>query len=182
MRLLPGRFQCVSLQYKHFASVLTSTHLHVLQVSVYLCRGGFSFHPPQLLTGSEVYARYGSAIAALGDLDMDGYNGERGQHTLNVTLCCPTHQVDTHHIYTRVLCSLWYCTDLILVHTVYKDNMQYPPPRGWLGRQQPSLNDETLCHLLQTWPSLLPMEGPNIRAWSTSIMAALGDPTRPLHK
>lgn len=28
-----------------------------------------------MLTGSEVYARYGSAIAALGDLDMDGYNG-----------------------------------------------------------------------------------------------------------
>ncbi|KAM8855081.1 integrin alpha-V [Spinachia spinachia] len=44
------------------------------QVSVYLSRGGFSFHPPQLLTGSEVYARYGSAVAALGDLDMDGYN------------------------------------------------------------------------------------------------------------
>ncbi|XP_040004672.1 integrin alpha-V isoform X1 [Xiphias gladius] len=44
------------------------------QVSVYLGRGGFSFRSPQLLTGSEVYARYGSAIAALGDLDMDGYN------------------------------------------------------------------------------------------------------------
>ncbi|XP_076603757.1 integrin alpha-V isoform X2 [Chaetodon auriga] len=44
------------------------------QVSVYLGRGGFSFHPSQMLTGSEVYARYGSAIAALGDLDMDGYN------------------------------------------------------------------------------------------------------------
>ncbi|CAK6977012.1 integrin alpha-V [Scomber scombrus] len=44
------------------------------QVSVYLGRGGFSFHQPQLLTGSERYARYGSAIAALGDLDMDGYN------------------------------------------------------------------------------------------------------------
>lgn len=43
------------------------------QVSVYLSRGGFSFQPPQLLTGSEVYARYGSAIAALGDLDRDGY-------------------------------------------------------------------------------------------------------------
>ncbi|XP_074550589.1 integrin alpha-V [Halichoeres trimaculatus] len=44
------------------------------QVSVYMGRGGFSFHPPQQLTGSEVYARYGSAIAALGDLDMDGFN------------------------------------------------------------------------------------------------------------
>ncbi|KAM9709891.1 integrin alpha-V [Menidia menidia] len=44
------------------------------QVFVYLSRGGFSFHPPQLLTGSEVYARYGSSIALLGDLDRDGYN------------------------------------------------------------------------------------------------------------
>ncbi|KAM6934653.1 integrin alpha-V [Xenentodon cancila] len=44
------------------------------QVSVYLGRGGFSFHQPQLLTGSEVYARYGSAITALGDLNKDGYN------------------------------------------------------------------------------------------------------------
>ncbi|XP_070693761.1 integrin alpha-V [Pempheris klunzingeri] len=44
------------------------------QVSVYLSRGGLSFHPPQMLTGSEAYARYGSSIAVLGDLDMDGYN------------------------------------------------------------------------------------------------------------
>lgn len=47
-----------------------------VQVSVFLGRGGFSFHPPQVLTGSEVYARYGSALAVLGDLDMDGFNGE----------------------------------------------------------------------------------------------------------
>uniref|UniRef100_A0A1A8SHV5 Integrin, alpha V n=1 Tax=Nothobranchius rachovii TaxID=451742 RepID=A0A1A8SHV5_9TELE len=44
------------------------------QVAVYLSRGGFSFQLPQFLTGSEVYARYGSAIAALGDLDKDGFN------------------------------------------------------------------------------------------------------------
>ncbi|XP_008327192.1 integrin alpha-V [Cynoglossus semilaevis] len=44
------------------------------QVSVFLGSGGFSFHPPQTLTGSEVYARYGSAISSLGDLNMDGYN------------------------------------------------------------------------------------------------------------
>uniref|UniRef100_A0A668RDI2 Integrin, alpha V n=1 Tax=Oreochromis aureus TaxID=47969 RepID=A0A668RDI2_OREAU len=46
----------------------------LLYVSVYLGRGGFSFQPPQLLTGTHIYARYGSAIAALGDLNMDGYN------------------------------------------------------------------------------------------------------------
>ncbi|CAL8241042.1 unnamed protein product [Merluccius merluccius] len=44
------------------------------QVSVYLGKGGFWFRQAQTLTGSEIYARYGSAIAALGDLDMDGYN------------------------------------------------------------------------------------------------------------
>ncbi|XP_013875215.1 integrin alpha-V [Austrofundulus limnaeus] len=44
------------------------------QVSVYLSRGGFTFQLPQTLTGSEVYARYGSGIAALGDLNKDGYN------------------------------------------------------------------------------------------------------------
>ncbi|XP_030641886.1 integrin alpha-V isoform X2 [Chanos chanos] len=44
------------------------------QVYVYLGKGGFSFHTAIKLTGSEVYARFGSAISALGDLDMDGYN------------------------------------------------------------------------------------------------------------
>uniref|UniRef100_A0A3P9J390 Integrin, alpha V n=1 Tax=Oryzias latipes TaxID=8090 RepID=A0A3P9J390_ORYLA len=44
------------------------------QVSVYLGKGGFSFRTAQMLTGVEVYARYGSAIAALGDLNRDGYN------------------------------------------------------------------------------------------------------------
>ncbi|KAI4882198.1 hypothetical protein NFI96_008629, partial [Prochilodus magdalenae] len=44
------------------------------QVYVYLGKGGFSFSPPSKLTGSEIYARYGSAISVLGDLDMDGFN------------------------------------------------------------------------------------------------------------
>ncbi|XP_077437136.1 integrin alpha-V [Vanacampus margaritifer] len=44
------------------------------QVCVFLGRGGFSFRPPQMLIGSQVYARYGSSVAALGDLNMDGYN------------------------------------------------------------------------------------------------------------
>ena len=53
----------------------------VRQVSVHLGRGGFSFHPAQVLTGSEKYARYGSAIAILGDLDRDGFNGNTHTHT-----------------------------------------------------------------------------------------------------
>ncbi|XP_077472881.1 integrin alpha-V isoform X2 [Stigmatopora argus] len=44
------------------------------QVSIFLGAGGFSFRPASTLTGSQAYARYGSSVAALGDLDMDGYN------------------------------------------------------------------------------------------------------------
>lgn len=45
------------------------------QVYVYLGKGGFSFHTQRTLTGLEVYSRFGSCITALGDLDMDGFNG-----------------------------------------------------------------------------------------------------------
>uniref|UniRef100_A0AAY4EPE1 Integrin alpha-2 domain-containing protein n=1 Tax=Denticeps clupeoides TaxID=299321 RepID=A0AAY4EPE1_9TELE len=44
------------------------------QVYVYLGKGEFFFHTPQKLTGSEIYARFGSSIASLGDVDMDGFN------------------------------------------------------------------------------------------------------------
>ncbi|KAI1898176.1 hypothetical protein AGOR_G00069650 [Albula goreensis] len=44
------------------------------QVYVYLGKGGFTFHTPIKLTGSEIYSRFGSSIAPLGDLDQDGYN------------------------------------------------------------------------------------------------------------
>uniref|UniRef100_A0A671SQJ6 Integrin alpha-V-like n=1 Tax=Sinocyclocheilus anshuiensis TaxID=1608454 RepID=A0A671SQJ6_9TELE len=44
------------------------------QVYVYLCKGGFTFNNVIKLTGSEIYARYGSSICSLGDLNMDGYN------------------------------------------------------------------------------------------------------------
>lgn len=32
--------------------------------------------PSLLLTGTQLYGRFGSAIASLGDLDRDGYNGK----------------------------------------------------------------------------------------------------------
>uniref|UniRef100_A0A673KRF7 Uncharacterized protein n=1 Tax=Sinocyclocheilus rhinocerous TaxID=307959 RepID=A0A673KRF7_9TELE len=44
------------------------------QVYVYLGKGGFTFNNVIKLTGSEIYARYGSSICSLGDLNMDGYN------------------------------------------------------------------------------------------------------------
>ncbi|KAA0715917.1 Integrin alpha-V [Triplophysa tibetana] len=44
------------------------------QVYVYLGKGGFTFSSVIKLTGSEIYARYGSSICSLGDLNMDGYN------------------------------------------------------------------------------------------------------------
>lgn len=45
------------------------------QVYVYLGKGGFTFNNAIKLTGSEIYARYGSSICSVGDLNMDGYNG-----------------------------------------------------------------------------------------------------------
>ncbi|KAL0985610.1 hypothetical protein UPYG_G00159420 [Umbra pygmaea] len=44
------------------------------QVSVFLGGGGFSFQAPLTLSGTDIYARFGSSVASLGDLDMDGYN------------------------------------------------------------------------------------------------------------
>ncbi|KAL2096083.1 hypothetical protein ACEWY4_008231 [Coilia grayii] len=44
------------------------------QVSVYLGLAGFVFQPPVHLNGREPYARFGSAIGSLGDIDLDGYN------------------------------------------------------------------------------------------------------------
>ncbi|XP_039570632.1 LOW QUALITY PROTEIN: integrin alpha-5-like, partial [Passer montanus] len=45
------------------------------RVYVYLHRGGGLPAPPAPLTGQHEFGRFGSAIAALGDLDRDGYNG-----------------------------------------------------------------------------------------------------------
>lgn len=46
------------------------------RVYVYLQRGPLDLELlPSPLTGNQVYGRYGSTIAPLGDLDQDGFNG-----------------------------------------------------------------------------------------------------------
>lgn len=45
-------------------------------MSVFLGLAGFTFQEPVHLNGLEAYGRFGNAIASLGDLDQDGYNGE----------------------------------------------------------------------------------------------------------
>ncbi|XP_062342010.1 integrin alpha-IIb [Osmerus eperlanus] len=60
-----------------FMERVSGQHLQeVGQVSVFLQRGYPSFlsRPDQVLGGTDVYGRFGSSLAALGDLDMDGYN------------------------------------------------------------------------------------------------------------
>lgn len=47
------------------------------RVYIYLQRGplNMELHPSHL-TGTQVFGRYGSSIAPLGDLDLDGFNGQ----------------------------------------------------------------------------------------------------------
>ncbi|XP_043931058.1 integrin alpha-V [Protopterus annectens] len=44
------------------------------QVYVYLQDAASGFQNPKKITGSEIYARFGTAIAPLGDVDQDGFN------------------------------------------------------------------------------------------------------------
>uniref|UniRef100_A0A8C0H556 Integrin subunit alpha 8 n=1 Tax=Chelonoidis abingdonii TaxID=106734 RepID=A0A8C0H556_CHEAB len=44
------------------------------QVYLYLQESAFYFRDAQILSGTEVFGRFGSAIARLGDLNQDGYN------------------------------------------------------------------------------------------------------------
>jgi integrin alpha 8 len=45
------------------------------QVYLYLQVSSLLFQDPQVLTGSETFGRFGTAVAHLGDLNQDGYNG-----------------------------------------------------------------------------------------------------------
>uniref|UniRef100_A0A8C7RNQ1 Integrin, alpha 5 (fibronectin receptor, alpha polypeptide) n=1 Tax=Oncorhynchus mykiss TaxID=8022 RepID=A0A8C7RNQ1_ONCMY len=51
------------------------------RVYVYLQRGPLNLEPTLNLTGTQVFGRFGSTIAALGDLNQDGYN--------DVAISCP---------------------------------------------------------------------------------------------
>lgn len=49
------------------------------RVYVYLQRGPLNLELlPSHLTGTQVFGRYGSTIAPLGDLNLDGFNGKNG--------------------------------------------------------------------------------------------------------
>lgn len=62
--------------YKYFCTIS--------QVVLYLQRRHISFssQPDQSLIGFSVYGRFGSALAVLGDVDMDGYHGNHSNQCL----------------------------------------------------------------------------------------------------
>uniref|UniRef100_A0A671V5M7 Integrin alpha-IIb-like n=1 Tax=Sparus aurata TaxID=8175 RepID=A0A671V5M7_SPAAU len=76
-----SRFTCtvavadVNIVSCHFMVRLLNTII-IFQVLLYLQRRGSSFssQPDQSLIGLSLYGRFGSALAVLGDLDMDGYH------------------------------------------------------------------------------------------------------------
>lgn len=45
------------------------------RVYLYLQTGPLAFSSPVTLTGTHVFGRFGTAIAPLGDVNQDGYNG-----------------------------------------------------------------------------------------------------------
>lgn len=54
------------------------------QVYLYLQVSALIFTDPQVLTGAEAFGRFGSAVAHLGDLNQDGYNGNL-HHCVKIT-------------------------------------------------------------------------------------------------
>lgn len=57
-----------------------SSPREVGQVYLYLQVSALVFSDPQILVGTEVFGRFGSAVAHLGDLNQDGYNGNWYQY------------------------------------------------------------------------------------------------------
>lgn len=54
------------------------------QVTICLQRGSAVFHTAKL-NGFEIFARFGSSIAPLGDLDQDGFNGRMWRSLLRIS-------------------------------------------------------------------------------------------------
>lgn len=57
---------------------LESKPREVGRVYLYLQTGPLAFTSPVALTGTHVFGRFGTAIAPLGDVNQDGYNGTLG--------------------------------------------------------------------------------------------------------
>ena len=57
------------------------------QVYLYLQVSALVFRDPQILAGTEVFGRFGSAVAHLGDLNQDGYNGNFYPY-VELFMCC----------------------------------------------------------------------------------------------
>lgn len=64
------------------------------KVYLYLQLAPLTFSDPVPLTGTYTFGRFGTAIAPLGDLNQDGYNGEQkkkrgwGGGILLMKVCC----------------------------------------------------------------------------------------------
>ncbi|MBN3289435.1 ITA5 protein, partial [Polypterus senegalus] len=105
------------------------------QVSVYLQDGPLSFNSdPQVLTGTQVYGRFGSSIAPLGDLNQDGYN--------DVALGCPfggEHQQGVVYIYNGHAGGLMGTPSQVLIGQWASTNL--PPSFGFAIRGNKDLDE-----------------------------------------
>lgn len=101
------------------------------QVYVYLGKGGFTFNSVIELTGSEIYARYGSSICSVGDLNMDGYNGTFLTLLILffVFVCCVVCDIRQDRTYIVIcghghkmstLSSLPHCATVIMTHELFE--------------------------------------------------------------
>lgn len=57
-----------------------SSPKEVGQVYLYMQARALVFRDPQVIAGTEIFGRFGSAVAHLGDLNQDGYNGNLYQY------------------------------------------------------------------------------------------------------
>ena len=68
------------------------------RVYLYLQLSPLSFSPPVLLTGTHTFGRFGSAIAPLGDLNQDGFNGRLRERRCVCVCVSRTVEKDTSQL------------------------------------------------------------------------------------